>query len=79
MDWFAVARAAQVQRTHELNMLLAGHELPPRDATPDDDPRAGGFDGGARQSVPPRPPTHEQWLTWVLAERRADVGRNFSA
>jgi hypothetical protein len=40
-------------------------------------PRRGGFDGGARRPLPPRPPTHEETLLRVLAERRADVGRFF--
>jgi hypothetical protein len=33
-------------------------------------PPARGFDGGARQSVPPRPPSHEQWLAALLQSRR---------
>jgi hypothetical protein len=35
---------------------------------------AGGFDGGARANVQGPPESHNQWLTRVLRERRADVG-----
>jgi hypothetical protein len=34
----------------------------------------GAFDGGARANMPGPPESHNQWLTRVLRERRADVG-----
>lgn len=37
----------------------------------------GGFDGGARRSLPPPPESHGQWLSRVLRERRADRGADF--
>jgi hypothetical protein len=37
----------------------------------------GGFDGGARRSLPQPPPSHGEWLSQVLRERRADRGADF--
>jgi hypothetical protein len=37
----------------------------------------GGFDGGARQTVPPPPEDHGAWLARVIRERRADAGARF--
>jgi hypothetical protein len=37
------------------------------------------LDGGARQSVPPPPPSHEDTLTAILASRAADPRRIFGA
>jgi hypothetical protein len=36
-----------------------------------------GFDGGARQSVPQPPESHERWLARVIRERHADAGAFF--
>jgi len=35
------------------------------------------FDGGARESVPPAPPTHDEFLIAVVRQRLADRGANF--
>jgi hypothetical protein len=48
---------------------------PPAEAA---DPGPGGFDGAARQPLPPPPPSHEQTLLRVLASRAADSGAHFS-
>jgi hypothetical protein len=39
--------------------------------------RGSGFDGGARASLPSGPESHDEWLTRVLRERRADRGAGF--
>jgi hypothetical protein len=44
---------------------------------PESERRVGGFDGGARQPVPPPPEDHGAWLVRVIRERRADVGARF--
>jgi hypothetical protein len=39
--------------------------------------RVGGFDGGARQPVPPPPEDHGRWLVRVIRDRLADAGGRF--
>jgi len=55
---------------------LAGGEESQPETTTDTAPR-GSFDGGARQSLPPAPPTHAEWLGEVLRTRAADRGMSF--
>jgi hypothetical protein len=38
---------------------------------------AGGFDGGARESVPLPAPGHDEWLLSVIRQRLADAGGRF--
>ena len=47
------------------------------DEPPVSAPAASGFDGGARQIVPPAPPTHDEWLVAVVRQRLADRGAEF--
>jgi hypothetical protein len=70
------ARRAQARQKHELAAALSGHPSPVPSPEPVRSP-AGSFDGGARQSLPPPPPTHDQWLGELLRTRRADVGAHF--
>jgi hypothetical protein len=72
-DFFARAAADKQRRRSELLDALTGRPRPERDQRGRF--ASGGFDGGARQSLPAQPETHEQTLTRILASREADVGR----
>jgi hypothetical protein len=72
-DFFAAAAAAKAERKRALVDLVTGRTQPQRD----EQGRYTGFDGGARQSLPAKPESHEQWLVKVLRSRRADAGARF--
>jgi hypothetical protein len=49
----------------------------PEPEQPETAEAAGGFDGGARASVPLPPPSHDSLLIELLRSRAADVGGHF--
>jgi hypothetical protein len=69
------ARAAQAQRQWAVVDALCGRQ--PRDPQGRWARPAAGFDGGARQTVPPPPESHEQTLSRVLRTGEANVGGHF--
>ena len=73
-DLFANAASAKAARKHALFEALVGRAEQPRDER---GRFVGGFDGGARTSPPPAPPSHDEWLGELLRTRRADAGVNF--
>jgi len=70
----------KVAKKRQLAELLGVPQQPATQAEPMSGETAsrpsGGFDGGARRSVPV-PETHEQWLTPVLLHARAHRASNF--
>jgi hypothetical protein len=64
---FGAMATARARRKRELVDALCGRQ--PRDYQ---GRFAAGFDGGARESVPLPPPTHEETLAKLLATRAAD-------
>jgi hypothetical protein len=68
-----IANAKAEQR---LALVRALSGLPPDVPAPEPETpgRTTSLDGGARKT-PERVPSHEETLTAILAERRADVGR----
>ena len=77
-DIFTEALAAKTARKQELLAMFSGRstERQPRDQA-GRFARTSGFDGGARPTLPPSPPSHDQWLGEVVRRRRADQGIHF--
>lgn len=72
------AATAKADRQRALLNLFAGPAPAPPPQPRDERGRfTGGFDGGARASVPPPPETHDSWLGRVLRTRAADSGAAF--
>jgi hypothetical protein len=72
----ADALAAKEQPKRELAAIFRGRSPKPRDQLGRYATR-GSFDGGAREPLPPPPPTHGEWLGEVLRTRAADRGASF--
>ena len=66
--------AHQAEKRLRLRDALLGRGTPKAATAP---PGVASFDGGARQSPPQPPPTHEQTLIAVLRSGEANVGANF--
>jgi hypothetical protein len=73
--FFTAVAGAQHERKRELLAALAGRSADP--AVDLFEVRPTSFDGGARTSVPPPAPTHEETLLNLLATRAADKGAWF--
>jgi hypothetical protein len=74
---FAAAATDKAERQRALVSLFTGGQAAtpqPRDEHGRFAAPGGGFDGGARPSVPPEPESHESWLVRVLGSREADSG-----
>jgi hypothetical protein len=69
---FAAIAKSQAERRAAITDALLGRRAP---AAPRPQ-RAHGFDGGARATIAPPPPTEGEWLGTVLRSRSADVGRS---
>jgi hypothetical protein len=78
-----IAQAKAEQRVALVRALAGMARDPAQQEEPEPhepQPRMPSLDGGARQSVPPPAPTHEQTLVAILAERRApSAGRTSGA
>jgi hypothetical protein len=60
------------------DLLRALGRLPADVPAPEPEPpKRTSLDGGARMSVTPAAPTHEETLLAILATRAADAGRTF--
>jgi hypothetical protein len=77
-DVLGRAPAAKNQQQRALLASLHPRTAPARDEHGRYAPRGASFDGGRRgATVPPTPPTHDQWLSQALASRSHDAGRRF--
>lgn len=83
-NFLADLRAGREQRRREILDVVTGRVQPRDQATGQFAPRAGSFDGGARQAAVRLPPSpeqaqaqHNQWLGRVLASRAGDLGARF--
>ena len=72
---YAAAATGKAERQRALVNLLTGRAPQPRDERGRF--TTGGFDGGARQRLPPPPESHGSWLTRILRSRAADSGGEF--
>jgi hypothetical protein len=73
---FSIAAAEKAERKRTLVNALCGRFPQPRDTAGRYTRPATDFGGGARQPVPPAPPTHEQTLMDALRSGASDVGAN---
>jgi hypothetical protein len=73
----AIARRIAPVVDAAIGAALADESLVPKALVPHDQPVRGGFDGGARTSVPAAGPTHDEWLVEVIRQRLADRGGGF--
>jgi hypothetical protein len=73
--FFTAVAGAQHGRKRALLAALAGRSADP--AVNLSEAGRVSFDGGARTSLPPPPPTHEETLLNILATRAADKGAWF--
>ena len=73
-DFFTGAITVKQARKAALEATFAGRTATPPPAAENE---STGFDGGARESVPLRPPSHGQWLGDVIRRRLADRGASF--
>jgi hypothetical protein len=70
-DVFTAAARAKAERRAQLAAMFAGRAPQHRD---DRGRLTGGFDGGARPTRPPAPPSHDEWVADVIRRRLADSG-----
>jgi hypothetical protein len=73
---FTNMAAERARRKAELAAIFTGRPVQPRDEQ-GRYARAGEFHRGARESAPRPAQSHDQWLTDVLRQRRADAGGRF--
>jgi hypothetical protein len=73
-DMFSIAVADKAERKRKLVDALCGRFPQPRDEQGRYIRPATDFSGGARESVPLAPESHEQTLTRVLRSGESDVG-----
>jgi hypothetical protein len=75
LDPITAALRQKQQKRQQLVAAVIGRRQQPRD-------RQGrftvSFDGGARQPVPPPPPTHGEYLTEAIRSHRHDIGPKFN-
>jgi hypothetical protein len=75
-DLFGGMAESKASRKQALADLFSGR-APARDQAGRFAPKTASFDGGARQPIPPEPPSHAEWLGEVLRTRAADRGAGF--
>jgi hypothetical protein len=75
-DFFAAAAAAKAERQRALVDVITGRGSQPRDER-GRFAGSSGFDGGAREPLPPAPQSHDEWLVDALRDGRANAGGRF--
>ena len=75
-DLFGGMAESKASRKQALAALFSGRAQP-RDESGRYATKTASFDGGARQTPRPPPPTHSEWLGEILRTRAADRGISF--